>query len=172
MAKSRVIIKRLKSVGNIRKITRTMEMISTARFQKSFTLQKGGRPYTEQIQAMTASLARAAGAIEHPLLRANPHSRRVIVLVLTANRGLCGGYNSQILRAGLYQQLSLEKQGFAPELYVSGKKGIRYFQFLGKPASRQFTQFGENLDYPQAESLGDELIEMYQQGQIHAVRIV
>ena len=98
MANKREIVKRRKSVANICKITRTMEMIATAKFKKTHDQAVGAKPYTENIAHLVNKLTASNGTIEHPLLRENEESGRTLLLVLTSNRGLCGGYNGNIIR--------------------------------------------------------------------------
>src|SRR4026209_1487621 len=100
MAKARALDKRRKSIRNIRKITRTMELIATARFKKAMDRAHAATAYTNRITRLVADLTRAGLQVSHPLLETRDTSRAKL-LVLTANRGLCGGYNSNILRAGL-----------------------------------------------------------------------
>ena len=98
MAKARGITKRRKAVQNIRKITRTMQLIATARFQRAFNRAVATRPYTNKLTELVRDLAATQEQIEHPLLQVNSGTGRSILLVLTSNRGLCGGYNAGLLR--------------------------------------------------------------------------
>ena len=101
MAKARAIVKRLKAVKNIRKITRTMELIATARFKKAMDRASAATAYTKRITALVADLARSGLEVSHPLLEPRSEIRHATLLVLTGNRGLCGGYNSNVQRAAL-----------------------------------------------------------------------
>src|SRR3990172_10099048 len=101
MAKARAIVKRLKAVRNIRKITRTMELIATARFKKAMDRASEAAAYTRKISEIVADLSRAELAFGHPLLTAHPEEKHSILLVITSNRGLCGGYNGGVLRQAL-----------------------------------------------------------------------
>src|SRR5436309_1761840 len=98
MANRRVLVKRRKSVRNIRKITRTMQLIATARFQAAFNRAVATRPYTEKLAELVADLSRAAGDVDHPLLKTNEGVDRAALVVLTSDRGLAGGYNASVLR--------------------------------------------------------------------------
>src|SRR3954453_5279722 len=100
MAKARAIVKRRKAVRNIRKITKTMQMIATAKFQKALKRAVGTKPFTLKVRELVAELASSVGDIEHPLLRkveAGGKTNRIAVLVITANRGLAGAYNGNVL---------------------------------------------------------------------------
>ncbi|MCA9108276.1 MAG: F0F1 ATP synthase subunit gamma, partial [Planctomycetales bacterium] len=109
MANRRVLVKRRKSIGNIRKITRTMQLIATARFQAAFSRAVASRPYTEKLSEMVGDLARGAEGIDHPLLKTQNPGAPAALLVLTSSRGLCGGYNANILRVA-HSQLEEWKQ--------------------------------------------------------------
>src|ERR1700759_4139420 len=101
MANRRVLVKRRKAVRNIRKITRTMQLIATARFQAAFNRAMASKPYTEKLAELVDDLSRAAGALDHPLLQPHDDVKRGDLVVLTSTRGLAGGYNAHILRAAL-----------------------------------------------------------------------
>src|SRR5580704_1557312 len=101
MAKARAIVKRLKAVKNIRKITRTMELIATGRFKRAMDRASQAAAYTRKISEIVADLSRASLEISHPLLEPRPEPRTTALLALTSNRGLCGGYNASVLRLAL-----------------------------------------------------------------------
>ena len=98
MAKARAIVKRLKAVKNIRKITRTMELIATARFKKAMDRATEAASYTKKISEIVADLSKADLSFSHPLLTQPEEQTKNVLLVMTSNRGLCGGYNSAVLR--------------------------------------------------------------------------
>jgi F-type H+-transporting ATPase subunit gamma len=129
MAKARALDKRRKSIRNIRKITRTMELIATARFKKAMDRASAATAYTNRITQVVADLAQAGLEVSHPLLEAHAETKNVLVLVLTANRGLCGGYNGSIVRAAIPRINELQGQGLTLRLEVSGKRGISAFRF-------------------------------------------
>src|SRR5437588_3898184 len=98
MAKTRAIVKRRKAIRNIRKITRTMELIATARFKKAMDRASEAEAYTRKIAELAADLSATATDVTHPLLAKRAEVKNALLLVLTSNRGLCGGYNASILR--------------------------------------------------------------------------
>src|SRR5579863_8288812 len=101
MAKARAIVKRRKAVRNIRKITKTMQMIATAKFQKSLRRAVGTKPYSQKVRELVRELASNVGNVEHPLLRRpgeKDRKNRIALLVITSNRGLAGAYNGNVLR--------------------------------------------------------------------------
>src|ERR1700733_14363936 len=101
MANRRVLVKRRKSVRNIRKITRTMQLIATARFQAAYNRAVATKPYTEKLAELVNDLSRAAGDVDHPLLRTHDGVKKSALVVLTSDRGLAGGYNTGVLRSAV-----------------------------------------------------------------------
>jgi F-type H+-transporting ATPase subunit gamma len=172
MATTREIVKRRKSVTNIRKITKTMEMIATAKFRKTHDRSVGARPYTEKIAELVATLAAGAGQADHPLLGENQDSNRTVLLVLTSNRGLCGGYNSNIIRLAAQQVRLLTDSEQEIDLRVSGKKGLAALKFMGHSANVGYTDFDDKVTYNSVEVLADEFIDLYCKKEIDAVRVV
>lgn len=173
MATAREIVKRRKSVVNIRKITKTMEMIATSKFRKARDRAVNTRPYTERITELVATLAADESlAREHPILLKNDQSRRTILLVLTGNRGLCGGYNGAVLRRAVEKMKELDAAGQDIELRVSGKKGIQYFKHANQPVEVGYVKFDDNMNYREVERLADEFIDQYYLRIIDSVQVV
>src|ERR1700722_247302 len=129
MAKARALDKRRKSIKNIRKITRTMELIATARFKKAMDRASAATAYTKRITALVSDLANSGLEVTHPLLETREEIKHATLLVLTGNRGLCGGYNSNVLRAALPRWHELEHVAPKRTLEISGKRGITAFRF-------------------------------------------
>src|SRR5690349_7848406 len=111
MAKARALDKRRKSIRNIRKITRTMELIATARVKKAMARATAATAYTKRITQVVADLASAGLSVKHPLLEPRETVKNATLLVLTANRGLCGGYNGSVLRTALAKLNELKGEG-------------------------------------------------------------
>src|SRR5579859_4908400 len=121
MAKARAIIKRRKAVRNIRKITKTMQMIATAKFQKSLKRAIGTKPYTQKVRELVGELASSVGNVEHPLLRrpeGKDRTRKIAMIVITSNRGLAGAYNGNVLRTAAAAIREREAEGNSIELHV------------------------------------------------------
>src|SRR4051812_3639428 len=130
MAKARAIVKCRKAVRNIKKITKTMQMIATAKFQKSLKRAVGTKAYTLKVRELVRELAASVGDVDHPLLRkVTPETRtgKVALLVITSNRGLAGAYNGSVLRAAMHFLREQDAAGVTVQLYVTGKKGVSYF---------------------------------------------
>src|SRR5438093_2933065 len=123
MANLRALVKRRKAVRNIRKITKTMELIATARFAKALARAIEAESYTRKIAELAADLAKNAGDVSHPLLVTRP-VKKSLLLVITANRGLCGGYNGSILREAMPVVRKWRADGLPFDLEASGKRGI------------------------------------------------
>lgn len=169
MANARHIVKRRKAVTNIRKITKTMQLIATARFQQAFNRATATKPYTRKITQLVAELSQAAeGQLDHPLMKRN-ESTKDVVLVLTSNRGLCGGYNANILRKAMeHLNRSADRDN---ETQVVGKKGIAYFKFLGRRIARGITSIDDRPRFEQVEPLATELMQRYEAGEIGNVYV-
>src|SRR3982750_1571332 len=129
MAKARAIVKRRKSVQNIRKITRTMELIATARFKKALDRATEAEAYTRKIAELVANLGSTSLEVSHPLLEARERVERSLLLVLTSNRGLAGGYNGNVVRLATRTYFEHQTEGIGTVIEVAGKRGINYFRF-------------------------------------------
>jgi len=138
MAKSRALDKRRKSIRNIRKITRTMELIARARFKKAMDRATAASAYTRRMTQLVSDLAQSGLKVSHPLLEGRSETKSATLLVLTSNRGLCGGYNSAVLRLAVPQFAELKKSVANVEAEVSGKRGVANFKFRGLPISKSF----------------------------------
>lgn len=182
--KTREIKGRIKAVGNIKRITKTMQMIATARFQASQRRATAARPYTRKIGELVGELAAAAsgtagaeGAEEspksfsHPLLKSpSPAVGKELLLVITSNRGLCGGYNGNLLRtASTYLR---ENAGRNIQLEVVGKKGRSFFKFTGTDVSTFHGHFGDQPAYPEVEKLANDYLAAFTAGQYDSIKVI
>ena len=168
MANRRVLVKRRKAVRNIRKITRTMQLIATARFQATFNRAVATRPYSQKLGELVADLARASGNIDHPLMRKNPNAPKSALVVISSNRGLCGGYNAGVLRKAVAH---VEAQGKPVDVHMVGKKGVGYFRFLGRPVAERITHLADEVRYAEIEPIANKLMEQFVRGEIGAVYV-
>jgi F-type H+-transporting ATPase subunit gamma len=171
MAKARAIIKRRKAVQNIRKITRTMQLIATARFQAAYNRAMATKPYTQRITELVEQLSRAGADLEHPLLRVNTESKRSVLIAITSNRGLCGGYNSALLRAALEHLREREGAGETVDLHVMGRKGIAYFKFLHRRMAATDVRFEDKPRFADVDAIANSLIDAYERRQIDSVHV-
>ena len=166
MAKARALDKRRKSIRNIRKITRTMELIATARFKKAMDRAHAATAYTRRITQLVADLAQSGLQVSHPLLEPRDKINNATLLVITANRGLCGGYNTNVVRAGLIRYAELREQVPNVQLEISGKRGIGAFKFRGFEAQERFTHFADRPAFAEVDVLANRYLESYITGQL------
>ncbi|MGE3314103.1 MAG: ATP synthase F1 subunit gamma [Planctomycetaceae bacterium] len=166
MAKARAIVKRLKAVKNIRKITRTMELIATARFKKAMDRATEAAEYTRKISEIVADLSGAELQFSHPLLAEHPEEKNAVLLVLTSNRGLCGGYNSGVLRQAVARLREAKAGNRNVGLEVSGKRGLNFLKYQGYKFDRTYQQFEDKPSFEQAEELANRYIEDYIAGKL------
>jgi F-type H+-transporting ATPase subunit gamma len=166
MAKARALDKRRKSIRNIRKITRTMELIATARFKKAMDRATAATAYTKKITEVVAGLARAGLKVSHPLLESHPETNNATLLILTANRGLCGGYNGSVLRAGLARLEELKRTVSNVRVEVSGKRGLAAFKFRKLNVDGSYTKFEDQPKFEEVEVIANRLMAMYTSGQL------
>src|SRR5262249_22708424 len=128
MAKTRILVQRRKAIRNIRKITRTMELIATARFKKALDRAVEPDALTRQIARLAADLSASATDVTHPLLQER-EVKNSLLLVITSNRGLCGGYNGGIIREATARIRETKAQGINLQLELSGKRAIAYYRY-------------------------------------------
>ena len=144
MGKARKILKRVKAVSNIRTVTKTMEMVATARFRKSHMKVQAARALANRMMDMVADLIqRNPDDLDSPLIHPRGTVRRDVLLVLTANRGLAGGYNSSVLRLAMERYRQMSDGGAACDLHVKGKKGVQFLKFRKFKLEKTFT----DIDY-------------------------
>jgi F-type H+-transporting ATPase subunit gamma len=172
MAKSRALDKRRKSIRNIRKITRTMELIATAKFKKAMDRAAAAIAFTKRVTRLLADLANAGLAVRHPLLEPREKTEKAVLLVLTANRGLCGGYNSGVVRLALPRLEELKATVPNVRLEVSGKRGISAFRFRKLEVHETFTQFDDQPKFEQVLPIANRYLEAYAAGEIDRLDVV
>lgn len=173
MAKARALDKRRKSIRNIRKITRTMEMIATARFKKAMDRAIAATDFTRRVTQLVRDLSEGGAEVRHPLLEPRPEVKHAKILVLSANRGLCGGYNSSVTRLALsrYEEL---RQLDLPRLTLeaSGKRGIGFLKFRKIPLEQQFTHFEDQPKFAEVEVIANRYLDDYILGRLDRLDVV
>jgi F-type H+-transporting ATPase subunit gamma len=171
MAKTREIKGRMKAVANIKRITKTMQLIATARFQAAMRRATSAKPYTQKIAELVGELAAAGGAVDHPLLKAPAEKTgRELLLVITANRGLCGGYNANLLRTAM---AALREAGDKKiTLEVVGKKGVGFFKYSRIDMAKIHSQFGDKPAFADVEALATSYMDDFAKGKYDAVKVV
>jgi F-type H+-transporting ATPase subunit gamma len=172
MAKAKAILRRRGVVQNTRKITRTMELVSTAKYAQSFGRVAGATPYRQTLQDVMSDLARADVQVDHKLLRRREPAQHVTALLLTSNRGLCGGFNTHLSRRALEYAAQQRAAGAQVDLHVVGKKGIAFLRFRGEQIHRSYTHFGDKPTYADVEKLANEFIGSYENERTDQVAVV
>jgi F-type H+-transporting ATPase subunit gamma len=171
MAKARALDRRRKSVRNIRKITRTMELIATARFKKAMDRSVAARDYTKHLAKILGNIASVGADVAHPLLEIRP-TKRTAVLVLSGNRGLCGGYNSNVVRQGVALLGQWKSEQVPAHVSVSGKRGISALKFRGVEIAEPYTTFEDKPEFAAVAPIGRAYLEAYSAGEIDRLDVV
>jgi len=161
MAKARAVLKRLKAVKNIRKITRTMELIATARFKKAMDRATEAAAYTSKIAELAADLAQSATDFSHPLMEVREQRKTGVLLVLTSNRGLCGGYNAGVLKLAQQKMREAKAQDQRLFIEVSGKRGLNFLRFQKTKADQSYTHFEDKPRFDEVDEIASRFIQMY-----------
>jgi F-type H+-transporting ATPase subunit gamma len=174
MAKARAIVKRRKSVRSTRKITKTMQMIATAKFQKSLKRAVGTKPFTRKVREVVADLVANAGDFKHTLIETADREKtgKALVLVIAGNRGLAGAYNGNVLRAAEKFLKEQESQGGTIELVTAGKKAYSYFTFVHRKIAHRYDRVIEATAFDQIRELADRMMKLYADGEIDSAHVV
>jgi F-type H+-transporting ATPase subunit gamma len=172
MAKGRELKGRIKSVENTRKITRTLEMVATSKMKRAQDRVMAARPYATVLSEVISSLYSADLAERFPLLRQPATVRRAAVLVLTANRGLAGSFNSNIIKEARGLITRLTSENVEVELHVVGRKGLGYFRYVGRALATSRTDIGDRPTVAQAAEMVDGLMDRFASGALDAVYVV
>ncbi|MFI5234702.1 MAG: ATP synthase F1 subunit gamma [Gemmatimonadales bacterium] len=177
MAKGKALKGRIKSVQNTRKITRTMELVSTSKLKRAQDRVVAARPYAQALAAVIADLYTPELAERFPLLRrpalpAKGGPSRAAVILITSNRGLAGGFNSNLAKEARHRIEELEGAGYAVDLHAVGRKGIGFFRYLGRPLASQRIDIGDKPTVAHAVELVAGLIEAYEAGMLASVDLV
>ena len=166
MANARALDKRRKSVRNIKKITRTMELIATARFKKAMDRAMASTESTRRITQVVTDLANSGTEVKHPLLEGRDSTENAALVVLSANRGLCGGYNGNVVRIG-QQRLDELKDTYANvKLVVSGKRGLANFKFRGIEVHEGYLHFEDKPAFDEVEPIANEFLADFISGKL------
>jgi F-type H+-transporting ATPase subunit gamma len=172
MPNPRELDKRRRSIRNIRKITRTMELIATARFKKAMDRASAATAYTNRITQLVRDLMASGLEVKHPLLETRESVQNATLLVLTANRGFCGGFNGNIVRAAVHRWLELQQTVPNCRLEVSGKKGVTAFKTRGTSAVATFTHFDDKPAFDEVDVIASRYLEEYATGRLDRLEVV
>ncbi len=167
MAKPRELRRRIRSVQNTSKITKTMELVSTSKLKRAQDRVVGARPYAQALADVIGELYSPELADRFPLLR-----RRAAVVLITSNRGLCGAFNSNLIREARRRLEELEAADTHAELHLVGKKGISYFKFTKRNITSQRIDIGDKPTLDHAAELATPLMDRFAKGDLDAVDVV
>lgn len=171
MAKTRELVQRRKAIRNIRKITRTMELIATARFKKAMDRASQAEAYTRKISELAADLSASATNVTHPLLVQRETIKNSLLLVICSNRGLCGGYNATILREAMGRLRRNKADGITTHLELSGKRAAVYFRYQGIPAEKAYTHFDDKVRFEEVNELAERYLKGFIDGSLDRVEV-
>ncbi|MET9263640.1 F0F1 ATP synthase subunit gamma [Amycolatopsis sp. NPDC004079] len=163
-AQLRELRSRIKATKSIGKITKAMELIATARITKARAKVAASRPYADEITKVLSALAGAAANLDHPLLVERPNPKRAAVLVVTSDKGQCGGYNSNVLKATEELLALLKSEGKAVDVYTTGSKGLNYYRFRNRPVTGSWIGFSDQPGYPDAVAAAETLVKSFNAG--------
>jgi len=173
VAKARRILKHANAVKNIRTITRTMGMVAAARFKRTHDRAVAARPYTDHLAGMVADIVDRVPRekLDHPLMTAPEGVRTLVMLVITSNRGLCGSFNTAVLRLASERMAQLQESGYKVHLHVLGKRGIQYFRFRRIEVAVEYRDFTDMPEYEDIRRVAGELMDVYLAGDISDLEI-
>lgn len=164
MASLRELRSRIRGVSSIKKITKAQELIATSRISKAQARVAAAKPFAEEITKVLSELASASTSLSHPLLTERANPRRAAVLVITSDSGMCGGYNSNVLKRAEELMVTLRGEGKEPVLYVMGNKGLTYYTFRNRPVVNAWTGFSQQPKYNDATAACHHLVDAFMAG--------
>jgi F-type H+-transporting ATPase subunit gamma len=168
----RALRRRIRSVQSTMKITRAMELIAASRIVRAQHRVAAARPYIEQLTEVIRNLSKAGAGLNQPLLVPREEVRNVGFVVITADRGLCGGYNANVERAATEAIRREQNQGRDYQIFVTGKKGETFFRYRHFKVAKSFTGFSENPTYEDARAVAQEVLARYEAGEVDQIQLV
>lgn len=173
MATLREIRKRIQSVTSTKKITKTMEMVATSKMKKMQDRLKTTQPFVQKTDIILSHLLEAGIDIEsNPILRERAEVSKVLILLISGNRGLCGGFNSNLIDMALNLKDKLDDEGKEVSLYVMGKKAASYCKFAGIPVFKSMENPEDKFTFEEASVIGKELVNLFISGAVDQVYAV
>lgn len=172
MAGDAEVKRRIKTVENTKQITRTMELVATSKLKKATERVHAARPYADALHEIVGGLYSPGLSEKYPILRRPEETKRAAVLLLTANRGLCGGFNSNLIKQARLLMERLRGEGVETELHIVGKKGVAYFRFRGEPIASKKVDVSDHPTVADAEEIVAPIRERFESGQVDAVYLV
>ncbi len=172
MAGDADVKRRIKTVENTRQITRTMELVATSKLKRATDRVHAARPYAEALHEIVGGLYSPELSEQYPILRRPEETKRAAILLLTANRGLCGGFNSNLIKQARLLIEKLRGEGIETELHIAGKKGVAYFRFRGEEIATAHTDVGDAPTSDDAERVVAPVRERFENGDVDAVYLI
>ncbi|MDX2194425.1 MAG: ATP synthase F1 subunit gamma [Gemmatimonadales bacterium] len=174
---SRELRRRMKSIANTKKITKTMELVAASRLKKALDRVAAAKPYAEALRGVIADLVTPELAEAFPLLRtpappAKGGPRRAVVLLATSNRGLCGAFNANLIKEARRRVEELEAAGYQVELHGIGRKGIGFFKYQGRPMASERLDVGDKPTPEHATSIIAPFLPAFERGELASVDFV
>src|SRR3954454_7015592 len=168
----RILRQRMRSINATKKITRALELIAASRIVRAQQRIHAAQPYSDQITEVVKDLSAAGGEVQSPLLTARPQIRRACHVVIAADRGLSGAYNSSVIRAaeGEIKNDALRNVGYS--LVLVGRKAESYYRFRGYDIDAVFSGFTETPSYENAREIGQTVVNLYLAGEVDSVELV
>ncbi len=167
MASMRDIKRRIKSVNSTRQITKAMNLVASSKLNKAKARLEGTKPFAEETRKVIAEIGAAAGGLNNPLFAEKPKGNKALVIVLTGDKGLCGGYNVNVCKEA--QALC---EGKEAKLITVGSKGRDYFKRRAIPFDRSVVGISEHFEYHDAVVLGERALKLYREKEVDAVYLV
>ncbi len=162
-AQVRVLKQKIKATQSIQKMVKAQELIATSRIAKAQARVAASAPYSAQITDVLTALA-SASTLDHPLLTERDDAQRIGILLMTSDRGLCGGFNANAIKAAEELAALVRSQGREPVMYIIGRKGLAYYTFRRRPVAASWTGFSEKPSYADAEAAAKELMAAFLAG--------
>ena len=169
MAAGKEIRGKIKSFENTKKITKAMEMVSVAKMRKAQDRMRSARPYADKIRNLAANLAQATPEYKHPYMTSNPAAKKVGFILVTTDKGLCGGLNTNVLRAVTAKLREVEAAGQTSELVAIGNKGLGFLNRIGARVVSHVTHLGDKPSLEKLIGPVKVLLDQYTEGQLSAV---
>ncbi len=171
MAAGKEIRGKIKSVENTKKITKAMEMVAASKMRKAQDRMRAARPYSEKIRSIAANLSQANPEYTHPFMVAQDQAKKIGLIVVTTDKGLCGGLNTNVLRLVTAKLREIENKGCKVETVAIGNKGLGFLNRIGAPVVSQVVQLGDTPHLDKLIGPVKVLLDAYQEGKLDAVYI-
>lgn len=172
MASTQDLKRRVRSITNTRKVTRAMELVASARLRRAQQRIESMRPYADRMLELMAGVSQAAGAVRLPLLERRENVQTVAIVPVTADRGLAGGFNAQVIRRSLALQREHRAEGREVVWFSTGRKAASTLRFRRMNVSQSWTGFSERPAYSDAQAVAHAVSEAYVNGEVDAVYVV